>query len=271
MLGTRHEEYTNFAGDLPFRLFEDICITPKTRRSTANWHTNLELKLCTGGIGRVLLDGTVVPFEEGDVVVCNSGVLHHTDADTMVRYTALIVDTKFCKQVCIDPQTLRFSQRITDPSFLASLLALIAAYHADSDPLHTAKCYQRLLELLITLREDYTQDAGEYTVKDREIAAVEQIIGYIREHYAQKLSLECLARQCLTDKYTLSRSFKRVTGQTVLHYIHQFRCQKAAEHLKDGLSVSEAATLCGFTNMSFFTKTFKTHMGKMPSEYKRGK
>ena len=54
------------------------------------------------------------------------------------------------------------------------------------------------------------------------------------------------------DKYTLSREFKKLTGMTIVQYINSYRCKKAAEYIASGTSVSEAANMCCFTNMSFF-------------------
>ena len=39
--------------------------------------------------------------------------------------------------------------------------------------------------------------------------------------------------------------------------------------LRDGERINESARRCGFTNMSFFTKTFRQYVGCLPSEYKR--
>ena len=85
----------------------------------------------------------------------------------------------------------------------------------------------------------------------------------------RKIYLDGIASATLTDKYALSRLFKRVTGQTPVQYINTYRCRKAAEYISDGKNVSEAAHACGFTNMSFFTKTFKAYMGKLPSDTKK--
>jgi AraC-like DNA-binding protein len=97
---------------------------------------------------------------------------------------------------------------------------------------------------------------------------VKAAIGYIRQSYDRKISLDELAKITYSDKYALCRNFKRLTGQTVVQYINLYRCQKAAEMITNGQTVAEAAHLCGFDNLSFFTKTFKHYMGALPSFYK---
>ena len=91
---------------------------------------------------------------------------------------------------------------------------------------------------------------------------------HIRHHYAEKITLDTLARNTFTDKYRLSHNFKTLTGITIIEYVNKHRCDVSKNHIRNGLSISEAATLCGFDNMSFFTKTFYKHTGKHPSDYK---
>ena len=125
------------------------------------------------------------------------------------------------------------------------------------------------LKLLILLCERHISvyDIGKQNKNAHRL--VTETITHIRTNYQQKLSLEGIAKNVFTNKYTLSRIFKEMTGQTVIEYVNAFRCRQAAMLIRDGALISESARLCGFSNMSFFTKTFKQYVGYLPSEYKK--
>ena len=91
----------------------------------------------------------------------------------------------------------------------------------------------------------------------------------IRENYNKKITLDEISKAVLCDKYALCREFKRLTGQTIIENLNNYRCIKAMGFLNEGYTVAKTAELCGFDNLSFFTKTFKKHIGKLPSEYKK--
>ena len=99
------------------------------------------------------------------------------------------------------------------------------------------------------------------------VEKVKEAIKYIRENYAHKFTLDELARFIHIHKYTLCHNFKKATGQTVVQYINNYRCQKAGSFIKKGDSITQASLKCGFENASFFTKTFKKYIGVLPSKY----
>lgn len=268
MLGTRYEEYTAFSNNLPFRLSTDIEITSSVYSHEANWHDNLEIQLCTEGQGVVMLDEKVIPFQKNDIIVVNSNVIHHTNTADRLKYACLIIDTQFCRQIDIDPISLQFSSKIESRTFLNFFKTLIDLYGNNAKVCRTATLNKIMIEMLIELREKYTLAENTHTIRRRSFESVKSAIKFIRTNYERKLSLDEISENVLTDKYTLSREFKKITGQTIVQYINGFRCRKAAEYISDGHSVSDAAYICGFTNMSFFTKTFKSHMGTLPSMYK---
>ena len=122
--------------------------------------------------------------------------------------------------------------------------------------------------MLIEFREKHTLSENKYAIKAHSFEAVKETIKFIRTNYERKMSLDEISQNAFVDKYSLSREFKKVTNQTIVQYINSYRCKKASEYISDGVSVADAAQMCGFTNMSFFTKTFKLYMGCLPSKYK---
>ena len=66
----------------------------------------------------------------------------------------------------------------------------------------------------------------------------------------------------------LYRKLKQFTGMSVVEYIRSIRLKKAAILLKNGkFTVSEVMYTVGFSNASYFSRSFQAVYGKTPSEY----
>lgn len=268
MLGTQYEEYSRYINNLPFTLKSGIVVTPTRYNQAANWHDNIEIQLCTKGQGVVMMDEKRVSVKEGEVAVVNSNILHHNTSSELMVYTCLIVDTQFCRLVDIDPISLHFSSKIKSEVLAKHIEELTNVYHDENDVCRIAKLNSILLRILIELRRNHTVLKKDYTIKSQSFEAVKSAIKYIRTNYKEKIYLDDISKSVFMDKYSLSHRFKQLTGMTVVQYINNYRCKKAADCIADGISVSDAARMCGFTNMSFFTKTFKLYMGCLPSKYR---
>lgn len=264
----RYEEYGYICDRLPFVFHERIFRDASVGVVQSNWHENLEIELCMHGSGRVLLDGEEYSFEEGDVVVANSGVIHCTRAKTSLEYACLIIDVSFCRRVGIDPSDTLFESHFRSETIANGFKNLSELLLQPDTPLKTAKANEIVLKILIELCETRLVSFERKRVENVSFERVKKAIGYIRERYGEKLSLETLARVSYSDKYALSREFKKLTGQTIVTYLNRFRCQIAAGMIESGISVGEAAYACGFENLSFFTRTFKRFTGKLPSAFK---
>ncbi|MBO7588643.1 MAG: response regulator [Bacteroidaceae bacterium] len=68
----------------------------------------------------------------------------------------------------------------------------------------------------------------------------------------------------------LYRKIKSLTGMTTVEYIRSIRMKKAAMLLQScKFTVSEAMYMVGFSNTSYFARTFSEMYGKSPSEYQQ--
>jgi AraC-like DNA-binding protein len=95
---------------------------------------------------------------------------------------------------------------------------------------------------------------------------VRKVENYIRSNYMLPLRVEQLAQLlCLNRRY-LGRLFKEHTGRTVQEFLIEARMEAAQRHLRQGSSVAEAARLCGYEDVSNFSKMYKRKTGRSPSE-----
>lgn len=93
---------------------------------------------------------------------------------------------------------------------------------------------------------------------------------YIRAHYTEKFSLAALAEALHVDKSYLLRTFKQVTGNTLLEYHNRVRCEAAKELLtRPELTAAYIASAVGYVSASHFSQVFRRLTGKTPSEYRK--
>lgn len=97
---------------------------------------------------------------------------------------------------------------------------------------------------------------------------VEAVCAFIRQHYAERLTLEQLCRCAGLSKSTLLRAFVQAKGVTPYRYLETIRIQKAQQLLGQGFSPAEAALHTGFADQSHFTKTFSRFIGLTPGLYR---
>jgi len=269
MTGIRRESYDNFINEYPFSILTDLERSTFHLSTEQNWHDNIEIQLCTRGNGSVLLDGERHEIHVGDIVAIDSNTVHYTYTDSILWYTCLIVSTGWCRQMGISYDTLHFTPIIKNPA-IAKLMQKLAQTSTDkTDALRIAKSNELLLCIMIELVENYSEQRNETTQKNRKYEVIKDAVIYIQENFTKKLTLSEISKTVYLDKYTLCKEFKRYTGHTIVEYLHIYRCGKAKKYLTEGKSVAESAVLCGFDNISFFTKIFKRYTGENPSYFKK--
>lgn len=93
---------------------------------------------------------------------------------------------------------------------------------------------------------------------------------YLREHLAEKITLDLLSEKCYVNKYYLTRLFKNEYGLTVGDYLLQLRISHAKELLRfSALSVEEIGERCGITPLYYFSRIFKQAEGVSPRDYRK--
>jgi signal transduction histidine kinase/CheY-like chemotaxis protein/AraC-like DNA-binding protein/Tfp pilus assembly protein PilF len=77
-----------------------------------------------------------------------------------------------------------------------------------------------------------------------------------------------LARDMCLSTSQLNRKLKAITGKTVSSFVMRMRMNRAKLLLsKGGQSVKEVAYACGFSDLGYFSRSFRKEFGRTPSEY----
>jgi AraC family transcriptional regulator len=79
-------------------------------------------------------------------------------------------------------------------------------------------------------------------------------------------SLEEAAREAALSPYHFHRAFRQVHRQTPHAYLTALRLTRAHDLLKRGNSVLDTCLDCGFQSPTSFSRMFRKHFGKLPSE-----
>jgi len=105
-------------------------------------------------------------------------------------------------------------------------------------------------------------------LKQTEIEIIYRIKRIIEENIEKPLSLQALSREAGISHPKLNYCFKKLYGKTIFEHLRDIRLKKAKLLLDEGrFNVSGAAYEVGYTNLSYFTKSFKNHFGLNPGDY----
>ena len=142
-----------------------------------------------------------------------------------------------------------------------SLLVKLAKIAETSEPFDWLERLSLTFKLLYEMARDTNK--GEL---DEQFERIKAAVTYLESSYAEKFSINDLAKMCSFSVATFRRIFVRYKGMSPVAYRNKLRMEKASELLKTGnYTVGEAAELVGIQDIKYFSKLFKQYTGLSPS------
>ena len=125
-------------------------------------------------------------------------------------------------------------------------------------------------ELALLLDRLLIEGARGASTDSSSAAPLSKSVRYINEFYTKPIKITDLAQMeglCMTS-YNLY--FKRQMAMTPTKYIMKLRMEHGADFLAtSNLSVGEIASICGYTDINLFSRTFRGYFGISPTEYRK--
>ncbi|GAE93432.1 DNA-binding response regulator [Gracilibacillus boraciitolerans JCM 21714] len=149
--------------------------------------------------------------------------------------------------------------------------------HIDEKPLEKSSIlievynYNTINKLLSWTTEQLTkwvEHSKEKLASKKTSKLVERVKEHIHQYYDQEITLTEIADSFYVNRNYLSQLFKKITGETFVNYLNNYRIAKAKELLKEKrYMVYEVSEMVGYQNSTYFSQVFKAITGVSPSEY----
>ncbi|MBQ9196668.1 MAG: response regulator [Clostridia bacterium] len=115
---------------------------------------------------------------------------------------------------------------------------------------------------VVVYREEFATDE-----LFRQGAAVAFAMDYVRKHMGEPISMDTVCEKLHMNYSYFSRQFKQQTGLSFSHFLLREQMQWAAERMRGGMRVNEAAGVLGYQSVESFSKAFSRIYGISPRGY----
>jgi len=216
-----------------------------------------------------LLQGNMTEGNKKEIYDCQAGTLlyHHwedahynTKPDIFTRGFHLELTENWFENFQISKEAVEGSFNLKDPA-LKLLMYKIFKETKINDSSSELSVHGLLLSIFSHLSEKgrNSDKKPEWTRKITEI---------LHENFIEKLSLTELSKTLDVHPVHLSRDFHKHFQCTLGVYIRKLKINKSLALLNSGLSLTEIALECGFTDQSHFIRSFRETTGVTPLQYR---
>ena len=246
-------------------------------------HEAIEIKCFYEGTSTLLIGTQTIPVCAGDIVIINPYEFHATvdrgKEGNLGKYHLFMVPLDYFMGSNIEELDLRaviFGQEkmlqtlFRQDAQLYNLLIAAAMEHTEQSVAWKARIYALLMEFFaLVVRKGYQEQESLSAPNGtlRTYRLIEPALRHMRDHYADSISVDELARHCGVSKHYFCRVFKMATGKTAIEYLQDYRMTVADTMLcNTDKSVGEIAASCGFESANYFGRCYKMAYGFTPSK-----
>ena len=237
----------------------------------------LELFYVYSGEGQYVVDSCVYQVQQGDMVICNAGVLHGEDPKLgrrMRSYSIALTDVRVDglpdnDLTAADSMSVVHCGALSEQ--IGEMMRLIYLLQNGGETLggvcqHTALALLCLVQELLKSRERHK---GEKANAAAGLTA-RRVQKYLDAHYQEPMTLQSIGEAMGVSEYHAAHVFRSEIGTSPMQYVMKRRMGEAQTLLMDtNLSIAEIADRLGYGNPWNFSTAFRKCVGMPPSQYRQ--
>ncbi len=253
--------------------------------SACHWHDDLEFGYVLNGHMMYSVNGETVEVGSGKGIFINARQLHNnfsgdgTDSEyiCLLIHPSLLSADKYLEETYITPLMSNegFTHMILHREIkwqreLLDAVQGIQEAYANKDKV-LGLTVQSLSYQIASLLSSHMPESGQQAAQaDRRISSLRNMIGFVQQHYYEKITLASIAKSGGVSISSCCFIFRQHLHQTPIGFLTRYRLEKSMELLKSpGLSITEVALSTGFSSSSYFTECFRSQLGLTPGEFRK--
>lgn len=257
-------------------------------------HERLELFTPLDGPARFRMGEQEVHLARGETLVVDNLQLHHVvdfpGFNTRVVVISFLPDfvynlgspsfdytflLPFYSKVERRHHVMRSRDETSAHAFSAMARLLECYFDPQERNFYQGGCKAFLLTLLFYMARYFHASEllkSQFIRQQERALMLKKLLDHISARYMEKLSVAQAAAMSGMSKTKFMKTFKKVSGTTLVAYLNHSRVTNAARLLKEtDLSIAEIAAQVGFSDQSHFDKRFKRSFGISPTQFRSGK
>jgi len=122
----------------------------------------------------------------------------------------------------------------------------------------------------LILRVAEKESHAEVINNSRKASLVVAVEEFVEKNLEAAIQLKDIASAVFVSPSHLSRTFKQLTGKSIVDYLQEVRLNKAEKMLRNtDLTITEIAGKVGFNDAAYFATCFKNHMDITPIKFRK--
>ncbi len=246
-----------------------------------HYHDFYELYIQDQGTRDHIVSNTFYKLNPRDVMLLKPNILHQSISPESHTRTVVYFTEAFLSRYFAPAQIQRFLSLFQYPCFSLTsesyyqAAGVIREMSREKPEEPDNLIFVRLAELFMILLNNVRQhppsgtENGVFHTSVAADNAISPLISYVHANFLTLENIDEIASTFYITPSHLCRTFKKLTGYTIVQYINLLKIQKACGLLHDTQkSVTEIALDCGFHSTMYFCKTFKSILNLTPTEYR---
>ncbi len=246
-------------------------------------HNFCELHYCLSGSGYFEVDDRIYSLKMGDMLFCNPNEVHgyvgSKEHNLELFYVAFHnrylqeKDINFSSRGGVERivHTARNTQKKLNICYTEMLEEYSRQMPGGMELIRLNLVRMMILMMRETLQTILPEvNPSNNPLKIQQLKLVDDMLAYLNENYASKISLDQLAKNVFMSPSYICKLFKQEIGESPINYLIRLRMEKARELLltQTSYSIKKIACLVGYEDIYQFSKLFKKYYGVAPSYYR---